>query len=133
MCSSDLMLSVLAAASKATGANGLIHVTYCWGVSSRSSSAEQCCQNSFIELLSLWLHGGPPTRLLQIHNKALSGQAERPQALVPQGFAGQAGRSGVHDFWEVGRDSTAKTTRKGELSTGTDQTSAASSACGRRR
>src|ERR1700761_5295945 len=47
------MLSVCASASKATGANGLIHVTYCWGVNSRSSNAEQCCQNSFIELLSL--------------------------------------------------------------------------------
>jgi hypothetical protein len=27
----------------------LIHVTYCCGVSSRSSNAEQCCQKSFIE------------------------------------------------------------------------------------
>jgi hypothetical protein len=55
---------------------------------------------------------------LQIHNKALSSQAERLQALVPQGFAGQAGRSGVQDFWEVGRDSTAKTTRKGSYPQG---------------
>ena len=46
------MDSVFALASKATGANGLIHVTYCWGVSSRSSSAEQCCQNSFIKAIS---------------------------------------------------------------------------------
>ncbi|VWC53349.1 hypothetical protein BLA13014_08157 [Burkholderia aenigmatica] len=43
------MDSVFADASKATGARGLIHVTYCWGVSSRSSSAEQCCQKSFIK------------------------------------------------------------------------------------
>ena len=43
------MDSVFADASKATGAKGLIHVTYCWGVSSRSSSAEQCCQKSFIK------------------------------------------------------------------------------------
>ncbi len=46
--------SVFAAASKATGAKGLIHVTYCWGVNSRSNSAEQCCQKSFIEELSLF-------------------------------------------------------------------------------
>ncbi|MFP3245735.1 MAG: hypothetical protein RXR20_14440, partial [Paraburkholderia sp.] len=71
-----------------------------------------------IELLSLCLHGGPPAPLLQIHNKALSGQAERLQALVPQGFAGQASRSGVQDFWEVGRDSTAKITRKGSYPQG---------------
>jgi hypothetical protein len=66
------MLSVFASASKATGANGLIHVTYCWGVSSRSSSAEQCCQKSFIKLLSLCMHGGSPLPLSRVRNKALS-------------------------------------------------------------
>lgn len=69
------MLNVFASASKATGAKGLIHVTYCWGVSSRSSNAEQCCQNSFIKLLSLWCARRSPLPQSRARNKALSSQA----------------------------------------------------------
>jgi hypothetical protein len=37
---------------------------------------------------------------------------------VPQGFAGQASRSGVQHFWEVRRDSNAKTDPQGSYPQG---------------
>ncbi|WP_454872853.1 hypothetical protein, partial [Paraburkholderia xenovorans] len=64
------------------------------------------------ELLSLWCARRLPLPLSRARNKALSSQTNQAQwlqALVPQGFAGQASRSGVQDFWEVRRDSNAKT------------------------
>jgi hypothetical protein len=64
------------------------------------------------------VHGGSPLPLSRARNEALSSQAQWLQALVPQGFAGQAGRSGVQDFWEVRRDSNAKSEPKGSYPQG---------------
>ncbi|SIT35314.1 hypothetical protein BN2476_20123 [Paraburkholderia piptadeniae] len=104
------MLRVFASMSKATGANGLIHVTYCWGVNSRSSRAEQCCQNSFIKLLSLCLRRFSAGALVAGYaTRPEAARRKSPRRLCHKGLRGQAGRGGVQDSWEVRRDSTAKT------------------------
>ena len=124
------MLSVFAAASKATGANGLIHVTYCWGVSSRSSNAEQCCQKSFIELLSLWCarrFAAAPVACAQQGPQQPGVAAPGACATRVCGASEPERRAG---FLGSRTRFYRQNNQERELSTGTDQTFASGPACG---
>ncbi len=112
------MLSVFAAASKETGANGLIHVTYCWGVNSRSNNADSVARNRSSSRCRYGCTAHPSLLLSRERNEARSSRTERLQTLVPQRFAGSSVPERQAGFLDVRRDSNAKSMVEVELSTG---------------